>query len=218
MNLPTIAKHYGVFSGQDIFVVGAGPSLCGFDFERLDGKVTIALNDMVRMFYPTYHLFSDVDIWQRYKCIAYSHETFIVCQKEPAAHLWSAPEFCAKDRLLTFTQRGPDIDPINDELWCDYTVATAGVQFAWKLGAQRIFLLGVDAYRYHSVDYCWQAEREPVELPIVVEPWDSFFNRDLEVVRDHFASFQIGPPGGVFNLSARSTIRAWPKMKMEDVL
>lgn len=218
MNLPTIQKHFNVFLEQDIFVVGAGPSMCGFDFSRLRGKVTIALNDMVRMFPPTYHLFSDVDIWPRYKDLAYALETFIVCQKAPAAHLWSYPNFAAKDRLLTFTQRGPDVDPGNDELWCDYTVATAGVQLAWKLGAQTVYLLGVDGYRYHTVDRCYEAEREPTELPIVIEPWDAYFDTDLQKVRAYFDSFVTGPLDGVWNLSERSTISAWPKKKIEEVL
>ena len=218
MNLPTIQKHFGVFAGQDIFVVGAGPSLCGFDFSRLDGKVTIALNDMVHRFIPTYHLFNDTDIWPRYQDFGYWPVTHVVCQADPAAHLWSYPHFCAKDRLLTYRERGPDVDPVNDELWCDYTVATAGVMLAWKLGAQRVYLLGVDAYRYHKVDYCWQAPKEPVGEEVVVEPWDTFFDRDMGIVRDHFTSFGVGPPGGVFNLSEKSTIKAWPKKKMEEVL
>jgi hypothetical protein len=218
MNLPTIAKHFGVFPGEDFIVVGTGPSLCGFNWPCLKWHWTIALNDAVRFFEPTYHLFSDVDIWPRYKDLAYAPETHVVCQNEPAAYLSSHPNFSAKERLLTFTQRGPDVDPINDELWCNYTVATAGVQLAWKLGAHTVYLLGVDAYRYHTVDHCHEAEREPVELPIVVEPWDAFFNTDMEKVRAYFDSFQLGPPGGVYNLSARSTIRAWPKKKMEEVL
>ena len=218
MNLPTITKHFGVFVGQDIFVVGAGPSLCGFDFSRLDGKVTIALNDMVHRFVPTYHLFSDTDIWPRYQDFGYMPITHVVCQKDPAAHLWSYPHFCAKDRLLTFTQRGPDVDPINDELWCDYTVATAGIMLAWKLGAQRVYLLGVDAYRYNAIDYCWERTEEPLDEQIVIEHRDACYGDDMMKLLAYFTSFGVGPPGGVFNLSEKSTIKAWPKKTMEEVL
>lgn len=47
------------FEGEEVFIVGGGPSLHGFDFSRLEGKRTIAINHSYRYFNPEVLVFLD---------------------------------------------------------------------------------------------------------------------------------------------------------------
>jgi hypothetical protein len=47
------------FKGDDVFIVGGGPSLFGFDFSRLDGRRVIAINHSYRYCKPEILVFLD---------------------------------------------------------------------------------------------------------------------------------------------------------------
>jgi hypothetical protein len=49
-----------LYAGLPIFVLSTGTSLRGFDFHRLDGRITIGVNRIVEHYHPTVMAFVDV--------------------------------------------------------------------------------------------------------------------------------------------------------------
>ena len=60
-----IGSEWKKYSG-DVYIVGSGTSLIGFKYGQLKGKHTIALNNAIKFIKPTWHLFSDVNLYKKY--------------------------------------------------------------------------------------------------------------------------------------------------------
>ena len=146
-----ISGFWGQYKGKDAFVCGTGTSLSGFDWTRLNGLLTIGLNDALKIpgFAPAFSIFSDIGIWARYRDLKLDKRTVIVCQGRSRDQFIREERCTFKDQIWHFNQqaqaRACKVD--NDDLFCARTIACAGIMLAFKLGARRIFLLGVDGYK-----------------------------------------------------------------------
>jgi hypothetical protein len=229
----------GKFLDQDVFVVGAGPSLRGFDWGKLDGKNTIALNNVVLCLTPTVHLFSDTNLWKNYRDHPYSERTTIVCQRDSRDDLIGWERFAPhRARCYQFDRRVTldRIEPEDDALFVNNTVATGGVMLAWKLGAARIFLMGIDAYKlvdssgreiyYHDGTDDHKRRRKQVFVPghkdLLLQDRHELWIKQMQEVRKYLSRYKALPgtwPGpGVYNLSPFSQIDAWEKRDLAEVL
>ena len=236
-----VRRLYGKESGNDVFVVGTGTSLMGFDWGRLTGKRTIALNDAVRAIpEPSYHLFSDVNIWTRYRDLAISAATLVVCQKRARSEFLRWEKCSFKDRVYWFDLKSnAEVERDDCHLFVNRTVATAGIQLAWKLGARRIFLLGIDGYKIRlkegettrEVYYYDGTAKSPNEKRTIVRDDGTHVTQDrhefwvkqmreLEAFLHRKEKLFLGPwpESGVYNLSAQSNIDAWQKVSVDDVI
>jgi len=244
---PSVASLLGQWSGEDVFVVGTGTSLIGFDYHRLEGKRTIALNDAASLFRPSIWLFSDHDLWQKYRGVEIPADQVVVCQEMTRDHLRREGGCKWVDQVIWFT-RTPDMhkanvdkrdadplvladtartDPAN--LLCVHrTVATGGITLAWKLGARRIFLLGVDAYRL-AQSYYSNGKRHRKADKIIRDVDGIYFEsrhdswvedmRNLRLRLNAAGVYREPFPGsGVYNLSPMSKIDSWQKVDMNLVL
>jgi hypothetical protein len=219
--------------GNDVYVVGTGSSLLGFDWRILDGRRTIALNDAVVHFRPTYHLFADDHLWKRYLKVDYSGVT-IVCSKGAMNNLRNEKSFRSHGQIREFRrERKLDrLKPRDETLFIDRTVATTGICLAWRLGAQRILLLGVDGYCRQDVYYCdgsWKPEKHrkyKVEKLLgdgrQMENRHFLWQKELEELWRVFKSngWYAGrwPDSGIYNLNPLSTIESFEKVKPEMLL
>lgn len=235
--MDTIATVVDQHLGADVFVVGTGPSLRGFDFDRrLRDRVTIAINDAVFLFDPTFHLFNDGEIAGRYaesertwRSVAlwkncararpawwqYYLDSYIVCRdRNLDGFVPLVPRMAG--RILSYHQRGPDVDKGSDELWVGATTSCAAIQLAWKLGARRIYLLGVDACHVDGAKYSTDAPnsdggpsgRVTLRLPD--------FDLDMLKLRDWFVASGAFDVANVVNLSPVSQVTAWRKSRWEE--
>ena len=122
------------------------------------------MNDALKApdFWPQYHIFADVGIWRRYKDMKLHRRTMVLCQPR-ARKLYLQYDGCSfKDRIFHYNHQARCMtdgtrpksccDPKNDDLYVSRTVATAGIMAAYKMGARRIFLLGVDGYKLPGPD------------------------------------------------------------------
>lgn len=228
------ANLWGRHEGADVFVVGTGTSLAGFDFTRLAGRVTIALNDAIRAqgLDPAYHLFHDHGLWVRYHKLTLHPRTWVVCGPTTRKQLIKDSKCSFKDRILWYVSNGaPTVERLDNQLYIDRTIATAGIHMAWKLGARRIFLLGVDGYRQPDGAYYWDGQAKPVEQrrerrlkdsKLFVQDRHDDWAENMRRLRRFFDDGELYPfrwPGpGVYNLSPLSTIDAWEKRTVEEAL
>ncbi len=244
---------WGMFPGQDAFVVGTGPSLSGFDFTRLKGKLTIALNDAVKApgFDPQFHIFCDVGIWHRYRDMKdYPVRTAMVCQPRARKNFQRHQACNFDDQIWHFNHVSvaAQCKVENDDLFVARTVATGGIMLAWKLGARRIFLLGVDGYKLAD-RYYWDGRKKKQERrqekyidtlrpklsgvrneQRIQQDRHGWWEKNMNELRKWFDKrklyqeeyrFRAGGKAhlgsNIFNLSGRSTITAWQKVKMKTI-
>lgn len=222
--MDSITTHIDKHRNKDVFVIGAGTSLYKFGFQRLVGQITIVLNDVVKHvspLIPTYHLFHDLNLFTKFRDLEYAKETLAVC---PKTHMAPRAERSVQlyldnhyHRVLTYWQRGPDIGYHSDELWCNNTIAAAGIEFAWKLGAKRIILLGLDGYAFSNWRYFYDTRPLDIGVPDTSMQYYQF-GEDMDQVKKLFDLLQMWPEGGVWNCSRMSTIQSWPKMHIDQVL
>lgn len=239
--MTTVRELLWRHAGHDVYVVGSGTSLASFDFARLAGEVTIALNSVVTAhgFAPTYHLLADE--WLIEKLSHRWTDVHTVVVPGCSAHLVEG----LAPRVATWTQVARDIDSSqaqwvwpsvgvevdSDELYCSHTIAIAGIQLAYKLGARRIYLLGIDGYTTPAAAY-WDGSKH--SFPVddhgardvgdgrVVASKHMAWKYEHEKLREWFAQLgYIGRPDqaqGVWNCSELSTLDAWPKAPIATIL
>jgi hypothetical protein len=219
----TVKDLVGVEGGNDIYVVGTGTSLRGFDFSKLRGHVTIALNDAIlAMSHASYLLFCD-RLWHRYDRLHRPH-TSVVCRNGfGGSGLWGP--------CYSFEKAESVREATPGQLVVYATVAATGIHLATLLGARRILLLGVDAYRLETMRY-WNGKArsnrknytvdEVHPHGVLVEKHHHRWIKVMRVVRDDLARNGNHYPGtwpgpGIYNLSELSRIDAFEKVAPERV-
>lgn len=233
--------------GQDMFVVCPGTSLLGFDYSRLDGKITVAVNDQVFHMTPTYHLFNDgfpacarycsnprswqqPAPWQHTVCSRpmdweYSKDTKIICRECSYTRLVRENSEL-EDQIFVYWERGPDVRKNNHELWCDNTSLTAAIMFCWKCAAEHIYLLGFDScnrdeFIYHYMAGCPPMPQTPEEfaaMKISMRGQHGKQNGDMRIMKEWFEKEKLYPTENIINLSPITTCSTWPRKKLEEVL
>lgn len=230
----TIADLIGRHRGADVFVVGTGTSLAAFEWGQLVGGITVALNDamLARGFVPTYHLFVDDALAERYAGRWDSRTT--VCLPNIVRHLarshagavagWTQVQRDLDMSRLPWSWPSVAVGVDTDELYCVHTIAIAGIQLAWKLGARRIILLGLDGYTSKTAAYfdgrrdgTPHAERGARDVGDgrIVTMKHIIWRYEHEKLREWFAEIGFLRSGaGVYNANPRSTLDAWPKINL----
>ena len=139
---------------------------------------------------------------------------------------------CAfKDRIFIFSNAtNPNAcEPADGNLYVSRTVATGAIMLAWKLGARRVFLLGVDGYRtdkayYHDGRTKGREKRKErrIDGGRIVQDRHDCWVQNMRELRRQFDRRKIygesWPGSNVYNLSLKSTIDSWEKRSVDDVL
>ena len=243
------------FAGRDVVVCGTGSSLSGFDWTQLNDCTTIALNDAVKVpgFEPDIHLFSDSNLFfvpKRGKVISggydqfrYHEKTKVVCQKHTRTNFLNSkfqPD-SVKERVYQFNLMPVlnNVTTANDELYIHRTVATGGILLAWKMGARRIFLFGVDGYKRVNKDgtdvYYYDGRSKGKEkrkqrskalddFTMVIQDRHDAWIKQMREVQEFLRTKQKNPyPGpwpekGIYSMSMLSPIDAWEKVPLDQCL
>jgi len=242
---------FGSQCDDGIYIVGTGSSLADFDFDRLKDKYTIALNDAVKHVPRPDILFHADGIHDRYKDLYLSAWPTAVVTQRVSVSAYQRHKKCSFTKQLYYYIETEEIHSstnCNAQLYRGrpnsngHTVATPAIHLAWKLGARRIFLLGVDCYCKNS----GQAKEEYYlngknpsstihkykEVAISSAGGGGNINHeqerhsawidDMAVLRKYFdeiGAYQDSYPGSnIFNLSADSGITAWEKVNVDEML
>lgn len=223
-------------------MVGTGPSLTGFDWTRLNGKCTIALNDAVLVpgYRPTYALFSDTGIWTRYRDMELPAGTKMVCQKRARESFLRYEPCSFKDRTFHYDQTSDprSLKEEDDSLYVQRTIATGAICLAWKLGARRIFLLGVDGYKYADRYYHdgtskraeRRKERKLDQEGRIIQDRHEAWVQNMDELREwmtrrrlYTEAFMVRDESGkrhgegIFNLSGHSAVKCFQKVKLKTL-
>jgi len=220
----------GKWIDGDAFIVGTGTSLRGFDYSVLKNRFTVALNCAVKQFSPSLLIFSDDQLWRRYVGLPLKKSTAVVCQSG-AVHYLRKDKRCAfRNQVFLFRRTTrPPVKVSDDMLHVGRTVACGALYLCWKLGARRVFLLGVDGYRVSEAYYSDGSMHQKGDRQITKRTGNLLqedrhlrWNATMDEAKGFFNSVKAYPsvwPGpGVYNLNPQSLISSWPKIDLKEAL
>lgn len=136
----------GSWAGRSCYVVGGGPSLRGFDFERIQGKLSIGVNRAYEYCDPTILLALDARF---YRWIYEGKYGEGAIRKIEAFKGTKAGIRVSRDHIPGIIQikglgvSGP-IVPIEEGLYHGNNSGYAAVALALALGASPVYVLGID--------------------------------------------------------------------------
>lgn len=221
-------RFYGKHTGETIFVVGYGHSLKDFDWSRLDGRVTIALNNAVRHFTPTYWMFVDQQVWHMNRNMNPPKDMPIIIPDRMKAVNFPWREQAHGIRY------GSEFSPVKNELWIRGTVACAGLGLAYHLGAKRIALMGIDCCTLVGKHYyadgakpaynTTDAQLSPrvgkrISTEIIIERRHDVWIEALSEMHGIFKAHKCYDKGlEIYNCSEISYLKAFPKKTFDEII
>lgn len=139
-----IAELYNKHEGQDIYIVGTGPSMRVFPLDFLQNKITIGLNQAWRYRPLTYSITVHPELLKLYnKTRARNPTQWIVKKKQPMGHL----KYDDLDYYVFITEQNNYelfYTPKEHTLFIGHGVQQTAMHMALLMGAKNIFLVGVD--------------------------------------------------------------------------
>lgn len=145
-------------SGQDVIVFGNGPSLRGFDPSLIGDRTTIGSNGVYDLFEDwgrttDYLIIEDVEQAEKrgraFRNVKGPIKLAALYNAHGIPRPWGEDLIFFNSRYAHsedyFTGWGPHFSrDFAACVWLGNTVTYIGLQLAWHLGAQRVFLVGVD--------------------------------------------------------------------------
>jgi hypothetical protein len=189
----------------EVFIVGGGPSLIGFDFEQLRGRNVLAINAAY------------VDLpWA--DMVYFCDEKFWVWNRDDPkwdAHPGLKLTFSARAALMDKTIERVDIDGVSG--WADRedTIRSGknsgyqAIQIAVKCGASRLILLGFDHAVVGGRTHYHDRHRDGTPNR-AYDNWHPHW----QTIVEHLTFLGVE----VFNANPESTIDAFPKHRLETLL
>ncbi|MBE3109329.1 MAG: hypothetical protein IMZ46_02275 [Acidobacteria bacterium] len=199
----------GGWRGEPCFILGGGPSLVGFNFERLRGRGrVIAIN---RAF--EYALFADVLFFMDYKFYKMYHDGGV------KKSLWDSFEgkrvFLnimgrALDDVYSVKSLGRDglSGSLKAGLYHGNNSGVGALAIALAMGAGPIYLLGYDMRHDggRSHFHAGYGQKQPERIP---QSFIGDFERSFKSLKGH---------GGIVNLNPKSALRMFPFGNIDEVL
>jgi len=126
------------FEGQDVYIIGGGPSLVGFDWKELENKNTIGCNSAFRLGIKVCSLllFSDIKWYEKF------YEDLKEWTGTVITHYPKLKD--AKEDWLYWMERDTQHGLSATKLGYGGNTGCGAINLALILGAKRVFLLGFD--------------------------------------------------------------------------
>lgn len=147
--MPKLDELYKKHIGQDIYIIGTGPSLSLFPKDFLSDKITIGLNQAYKLLSPTYL----ITIHPYLIPLNLSKKTCYLTKVKPSDESWSEHVkngnvdkfylFHKNKNPLDFSYLSPAKRPKNG-LYVGCGIHTGGLHLAALMGAKTVFLIGCD--------------------------------------------------------------------------
>jgi len=204
---PKIEELYSAVSGQDVFIVGGGPSLKGFDFARLKNKVTVAINDAMHVLPDATALY-----WADFPWVARNNDSL---KSHPCKlRFMGLANAKINDTLIQggatvlnrVGTRGLDLNP--DHV-CGSNSGAHALNLVANMSPKRIILLGYDMRRFNDASH-WH----PTDLYVPQSVYDDRFAPCVDAMAGPIQTLGIE----VINCSHISALRNYKKDFVENYL
>lgn len=199
-----------MWEGQDIYIVGGGPSLSTFDWELIRGKKTIGCNSafILGPHIVKIVIFADLTWWERIGKEQLPKYGGIVVACCPP--LVDGPDHIP-EWVLTVDREERKNGLSLKSLGYNGNTGSLAINLALCLGARRVFLLGFDMKLDDNTKKAnWHDVRYEVGQP---EVYSLFKSRMRFVARDVPVMF---PGSEVINVTDDSDLNVFPKVSLEE--
>lgn len=184
--MPELFNLYKKHIGQDIYIIGTGPSFALFPKDWLKDKITIGLNQSYKLFSPKYSLTIHPYL------IPTNHNewnTLWLTKTKVSDESWSEHLkrgnvnrfylFEKNKNPLDFSYLSPDKRPKNG-LYVGCGIHTGAMHLAALMGAKTVFLVGCD---FGYFEYSHHAHNQHIELhnQLAAEIYDEYFYYAVKV-------------------------------------
>ncbi len=203
-----LARINGMLKGKRVFVVASGPSLIGFDFKRLSNEETIAVNHTLEHFPAArHHLFGDPRVLNYVRTIYKDYAGNIFASHHANLGSWERND----ERVYVFAKRSNSVgEKLEDGLYSDFNSGMEAVNLALVMGAEKIYLLGMD-FCAHDGKYYFYGK--PAWMKAQVTQCDSL----LEKRNIHWSKFEPYKDR-IYNCSKISRITTFQRADIDEVL
>jgi len=161
----------GLYEGQPIFILSTGTSLRGFDFRRLDGRITIGINRVIEYYQPTILHLVDKTAQQTHAAALRRYEGIIIATENAAPHDGRAGTFAIRHNVDTFelsetmTELSTFVGRSFRDGFYGGGAGCTAVHTAILLGGDPIYLLGYDFYEDNGRHFdVWDPTKNAAEL------------------------------------------------------
>jgi len=188
------------WEGQAAFVIGGGPSVKGFDFDRLRGRNVIAVNNAGLDLAPWAHVL----LWADRRWLDWNHDRlglhtgkYKISRKRP--HIETGHDI----KFMRFMPRRLSHWPDSLGGWCG---GSSAINLAYLMGAKVVVLMGFDMRpgNYHD---------DHQQPPIAGQHRDRFIPT-LEAMEPELTKAGVL----VLNTNPRSALRCFPFADIEELL
>jgi len=148
-----------LYEGSPIFVISTGTSLRGFDFSRLNGKITIGINRVIEYYHPSILHFIDITAHKTH-AKALSNYNGMIIAGEGAAPTFSHMNVFEIRRNVDTFELSRNMTTLSRKVGRSFSDGLYGggagctaLHTAILLGGDPIYLLGYDYYQDNGTHF-----------------------------------------------------------------
>jgi hypothetical protein len=201
-----------LYEGLPIYIISTGTSLRGFDFARLNGKITIGINRLIEYYYPSILHFIDITAHKTHAQALSTYNGMIIAGEGAAPTDSHANVFEIKRNVDTF-ELSAEMTTLSSNVGRSFSDGLYGggagctaLHTAILLGGNPIYLLGYDYYEDNGTHFDeYDSSRND----------KSFYNISFDGV-EHLARQDWVPR--IYNCNPKSRMTALPTIDIDKVL
>lgn len=195
----TIPK--GLWKNRRCFVVGGGPSLKGFDFDQLQGELTIGINRAFEIFSPTILFCVDIRVWGWIVRGEFGSDSTEKYNNFKGRKVWvNTPSFIFPKDIATVE--------LNDLQPCGDNSGHAAINLAILLGANPIYLLGFDMKMDKKDQVRWHDGYPEKQPKTVYKGFVEALEKDTGRIKETGTTIINLTPSSALKCFKKSTIKA----------
>jgi len=205
-----------LYAGTPIFIISTGTSLRGFDFARLNGRVTIGINRVIEYYQPSILHFIDITAHKTHARALKTYNGMIIAGEGAAPTHSHANVFEIGRNIDTFELSG-DMTKLSRRVGRSFSDGLYGggagctaLHTAILLGGDPIYLLGYDYYQDNGTHFDEYDESRNEK---------TFYNISYDISFDgveHLARQDWIPK--IYNCNPKSRMTAFPAIDIDKVL
>ena len=201
-----------LYQGQPIYIISTGTSLRGFDFTRLNGKITIGINRVIEYYHPTIMHFVDFTAHVTHARALADYNGMILAGPNAGPTTTHDNVFTIERNIDTFELSGDMVETSKRvgrsfaDGWFGGGAGCTALHSAILLGGDPIYLLGYD---YYEDNGCHFDEYNPTRNN------KELYGFSIEGV-EHIGRQKWIPK--IYNCNPRSRLRCFPYADIETLL
>jgi hypothetical protein len=148
-----------LYAGRPVYIISTGTSLRGFDFERLNGKITVGINRVVEYYHPAVMHFIDFTAHKTHARALLGYNGMIIAGPSAAPAGTHDNAFEVGRNLDTFELSG-EMTELSEKVGRSFDEGLYGggagctaLHTAILLGGDPVYLLGYDYYEDNGIHF-----------------------------------------------------------------